>query len=222
MRYGLFLFGLIVLLASGASAQAGSGPSLLLGLPMPAFAPAAVSPASATALLAAPAPAAGDAAEPQGVYGVFQTYNWQFYAGYTFVRFYELPGTTRNLNGFDFSVQYCFKGKWAADGEFSTGFASQSGASDRFVAGLGGARYRLTASRSGELWIHGLAGAAHFLPQTPFGGESALAYAVGGGVDVTPRHRRLGYRLQVDMLGTRFFGTHQYNPEVSAGIVYKL
>jgi hypothetical protein len=222
MKRGLLLLGAILLLANGASAQVASGSSLLLGLPMPRFEPADQPAVPRMGMPIPNAAAASDPAEPQGVYGVFQTYNWEFYAGYTFVRFYELPGTTRNLNGFDFSVQYYFKGNWAFDGEFTSGFASQSGASDRLVAGLGGARYRLASSRGVELWIHGLAGAAHFLPQTPFGSENAFAYAVGGGADLTPRRRRLGYRLQVDMLGTRFFGTHQYNPEVSVGVVYKL
>jgi hypothetical protein len=87
---------------------------------------------------------------------------------------------------------------------------------------LGGARYRVEGPPGLEFWIHGLVGAAQFLPQTEYGSKDAFAYAVGGGVDFTRRNRRLGYRVQVDLLGTRFFGTHQYNPEVSIGIVYKL
>ena len=222
MRHGLFLFGVIFLLAAGAGAQITSGNSLLLGSPMPAFEPAAPPANLLMGMPNASALSAGAPAEPQGVYGVFQNYNWQFYAGYTFVRFYEVPGDTGNLNGFNFAVQYYFKGNWAADGEFATGFASDAGTSAKLVAGLGGARYRVQGPRGIELWIHGLAGAAHFLPLTEYGSENAFAYALGGGADFTPRHRRLGYRLQVDMLGTRFFGTHQYNPEVSVGIVYKL
>jgi hypothetical protein len=34
-------------------------------------------------------------------------------------------------------------------------------------------------------------------------------------------NHRLAFRFAGDMVGTRFFGTGQYNPEVSAGIVFK-
>jgi hypothetical protein len=159
----------------------------------------------------------------QGVYGVHQNYNWQVYAGYTHLRFYELPGVTGDLNGFDFSVVYYHKGgHLGVDGEFATAFAPQAGVNTKFAAGLGGVRYRLEGPRGIELWAHGMAGGAHFLPQTAFGGTNAFAYAAGGGVDLSPHNRRLGVRLQVDMLGTLFFGTHQYNPKISFGLVYHL
>ncbi len=35
---------------------------------------------------------ASPAPEPQGIQGVFENYSWQAYAGYTFLRFYEVPG----------------------------------------------------------------------------------------------------------------------------------
>jgi hypothetical protein len=50
---------------------------------------------------------------------------------------------------------------------------------------------------------------------------NAFSLELGGGVDLMPRHRRLGYRLQADMVATRFFGTYQYSPKISAGIVFK-
>lgn len=158
----------------------------------------------------------------QGVYGVLQNYNWQAYVGYTHFVFYELPGVTGNLNGFNMSLQYYVHGgHWAGDGEFATAFAPQGPNTTRMELGLGGVRYRIDGPRGVEIWGHGMVGGAHFLPQTAFGNTDAFAFQVGGGVDLNPHHGRLGYRAAVDMDGTYFFGTHQYNPKVSVGIVYK-
>ena len=221
MRHSLVLCGIVLILAFSASAQVNSEASLLLGSPMPAFAvaaPAALPGANAAAFAAAPAPEPA----PQGVYGVLESYNWQLYAGYTHFVFYELPGVTGNLNGFNMSlVFYPRAGHFAADGEFTAAFAPQGSVDTSIVVGMGGARYRVEGPRGIEIWGHGLVGGAEFRPQTAFGGTGAFAFAVGGGVDLTPRHRRLGLRLQGDMVGTRFFGTHQYNPKVSVGVVYK-
>ncbi len=224
MRHGLILFGIVLIFAFSANAQVNSGVSLLVGSPMPAFAaaaPAAMPAASALALGAAPAPAPEP--EPQGVYGVLQSYNWQVYGGYTHFVFYELPGVTGNLNGFNMSVVfYPHGGHFAADGEFVAAFAPEGNLSTRIAIGMGGARYRLAGPQGLEIWGHGLVGGAQFVPQTAFGSTGAFAFAVGGGADFTPRHRRLGFRAQVDMVGTRFFGTHQYNPKISLGVVYHL
>jgi hypothetical protein len=156
------------------------------------------------------------------VYGVLQNYNWQAYAGYTHFTFYEIPGVTGNLNGFNMSlVFYPHGGHIGADGEFAAAFAPEAGVNTTMALGMGGARYRVDAGHGIELWAHGLVGGAHFTPQTAYGSTNAFAFEVGGGVDLNPRHGRLGYRAQVDMVGTRFFGTHQYNPKISLGIVYK-
>ena len=210
MRYVAFLCGLVLILACNAGAQVNPGTSLLLSSPAPARAAAAP-------------PLSAPAASPQGVYGVLQSYNWQAYAGYTFLRFYEIPGVAGNMNGFNFSVVYYpHTGRLGLDGEFAAAFASQAGVNTKFALGMGGARYRLPGPRELEAWIHGLAGGSHFLPQTAFGSTSAFAFEVGGGIDLTPRGKRLGYRLQADMVGTRYFGTHQYSPKISFGLVYKL
>jgi hypothetical protein len=219
MRHGLVLCGIVLFLGFSAGAQVNSGASLMLGSPMPAFAaaaPAAMPGGNAFAVAAAPEPA------PQGVYGVLQNHNWQAYVGYTHFVFYELPGVTGNLNGFNMSiVYYPHGGHFAADGEFAAAFAPEGSVNTRIEMVLGGARYRLEAARGVEIWGHGMVGGARFLPQTAFGSTNAFAFAVGGGVDLNPRHGRLGYRAQLDMVGTRFFGTHQYNPKLSIGIIYK-
>jgi hypothetical protein len=159
----------------------------------------------------------------QPVYGVLQDFNFQAYGGFTYFRFYELPGITGNLAGFNVSlVYYPHAGHLGVDGEFAVGFASQSGANTTLDAGLGGGRFRVIGPRHIEVWAHALAGGAHFVPMTPYGSESALAFEAGGGIDwAPPRAERISFRVQADVLATYFFSTHQYTPKISAGIVYK-
>jgi hypothetical protein len=161
------------------------------------------------------------AALPQGVYGVFQNFNWQAYMGYTFVRFTELPGAALNENGFNYSIVYYFKNWVGADGEFVATFGSQSGSASRFLVGAGGPRFRLSSSRGVEFWAHALVGASHFTPQTAYGKETALGYEVGGGIDISAHHRRWAYRVEADAVGTQFFSTYQISPKLSAGVVFK-
>ena len=234
MRHFAFLSGVFLIMASSAAAQVkleiprweakSVAATLTTGAPptdvLYAFSPVPV-PAMGT-----PGPggfaASAPAEPPQDVYGVFQSFEWQAYAGYTFFRFYELPNVTENLNGFNVSMAYFPRGRWvAADGEFVAAFGSQAGVTSKFILGLGGLRLRWSAPRAVELWAHGLAGGSHFTPQTPFGGQSAFAYEVGGGIDFNAHHHRTAYRLQADVVGTRHFGTYQYSPKISAGIVYR-
>jgi hypothetical protein len=230
MRYIAAVCGALLIFACGAGAQMALGsavppesptPNLVaidLGAPL-AFAPVVV--ASAAPLpdpIASPAPAAQHGA---GVFAVFPEYQFEIYAGYTYFRFYAVPNVTLNMNGFNFAMAYYFRDWMAADGEFVATFGSQSGESTKFAMGMGGVRFRWTGPRGLELWAHGLAGGSHFLPQTPYGSQEALGFEAGGGVDVIPPHRRVGIRLQGDMVGTRYFGTYQYSPKISAGVVYK-
>jgi hypothetical protein len=205
MRHIGFLGAMVLLFATAAHAQASAGSSLLFGSPMPAF-----------ALPADPEPA------PQGVYGVLQNFNWQAYAGFTHFTFYELPGVTGQLNGFNLSLAYYpHGGHWGGEGEFVTALAPQDGVTTRLSAALGGVKYRLDLGRGLELWGHGMIGGAHFSPQTAFGSQDALAFDLGGGVDLYIPRKRLGFRAQVDATPTLFFGTHQYNVREGIGVVYR-
>lgn len=239
MRHTAFLFGAILLFTASAGAQANREDSLLPASPVPAAAgvPSAADHSTAFALavspaagaLGAPGPAlsgssaAGQpAAQQPTVYGVFQNYNWQLYAGYAFVRFYEVPSITQTMNGFMIGMVYYPRGGWVGgDGELTAAFGSQAGRTSKFLLAMGGPRFRWSKPRALELWAHGLAGGTHFLPQTVYGSQSAFAYEAGGGVDVNAHHRRLAYRLEADMVGTRYFNTYQYSPKVTVGIVFK-
>ena len=166
--------------------------------------------------------ASSDSTNRSPVYGVLQDFNFQLYAGFTYIRFYELPGTTGNLDGFDVSlVYYPHGGHLGLDGEFVAAFAPQNGVGTTLDAGMGGGRFRISGPRGIEIWAHALAGGSHFSPKTPYGSEGAFAFEAGGGVDLAPSHRRFALRVEGDLLGTYFFSTYQYNAKVSAGFVYK-
>jgi hypothetical protein len=239
MRHSAFLFGAILLFTASAGAQAKVADSVLPASPAPEAAgvlsAANSSPTLALAIapvagpVGAPGAAASDSSAPSDpaaqqptVYGVLQNYNWQLYAGYAFVRFYEVPTITQTMNGLELGIVYYPGGKWiGADGELVAAFGSQAGVTSKFLLAMGGPRFRWLAPRGVELWAHGLVGGTHFLPQTPYGSQSAFAYEVGGGVDLNVHHRRLAYRAEAGMVGTRYFNTYQYSPKVSVGIVFK-
>jgi hypothetical protein len=186
---------------------------------------------STVPVLATPVPSTSAAAEPQYATGakqqsdvvkVLPSYNWQVFGGYTFIRFHASPIIVASRNGFSYSVQYFYKKGWfGGDGEFVAAFGSVSGFSSHFLTGMGGARVRWLASGGVELWGHGLAGTSHFSPRTPYGNQDAFGYEVGGGVDITAHHRHFAYRVQGDMVGTRFYSANQYSPRISTGVVLK-
>jgi hypothetical protein len=244
MQRTAFLFGAILLFTANAGAQANLEPpaqpasSALEVSQTPGITSSPASPQTfALAIspvaraLAAPSPAPNSsassdpAAQQPSVYGVFQVFNWQLYGGYAFVRFYEVPKTTLNLNGFELGMVYYPGGKWIGlEGKLLGGFGSQPGGcgcTAKFVVATGGPRFRWAAPRGMELWAHGLVGGTHFLPQTPYGSQSAFAYEAGGGIDIGAHNRRIAYRVGAGMVGTRYFSTYQYSPVVTVGIVYK-
>jgi hypothetical protein len=238
MKQTVVLCAVLVVFAAGAKAQAHSDAALPVA-PVAALAAPAASP-DVNPLMAAetaPAsPAANDFAaglssdpgassedqEPPTVHGVFQTYNWQATAGDTFFRFYIVPHVEANMNGLNLGLVYYPRGKWiGGDGEFIGAWGSTQGLSTRYVQAMGGPRFRWAAPRGLEIWGHGLIGGSHFLPQTDLGNQSAFAYEVGGGVDLNVHQRRFAYRVSANMVGTHYFGTYQYSPNVSAGFVFK-
>jgi hypothetical protein len=220
MRFVALLLGSTLVLAGSAAAQANPASNLLLNSPIPAFAGAAPA-AIPAAALPEPTPASSST-DRSPVYGVLRDFNFQIYGGFTYIRFYELPGITGNLDGFNVSaVYYPHAGHLGLDGEFVAAFAPQNGVGTTLDAGMGGGRYRISGPQGTEIWVHALAGGSHFSPKTPYGSEGAFAFEAGGGVDLTPSHRRFALRVQADLLATYFFSTYQYNPKVSIGVVYK-
>jgi hypothetical protein len=245
MRQLAFLLGVAVFFAGAAGAQSkfdntsAADPSVASdGAVSDARAPqlfataadpsGATADASSSAAPSAPSPSAAGSALPQdtsklpGVQSVFAQYNWQAYLGYTFLHFNVAPSYSKNTNGFNLAIEYYpHTGAFGVDAESIVTFASVEGQLGRLWTGMGGGRYRFAGPRGLEIWGHGLLGGAKFVPQTPFGSQTGFAYDLGAGVDVAGFNHRLGFRFAGDMVGTRFFGTGQYSPEVSAGIVFK-
>jgi len=221
---------LIFSTATSSTANSAAGPTIAgslmaqLGAPpeIPSFALASAAEPAPAPASQKDAPPSGSGADtpPVGVFGVFPSYKYQVYVGYTFLRFYVIPGVENNTNGIDFSIAYYFRDTLGVDAEMATSIGSYTGETSQFFLGMGGLRYRHPVGRS-ALWIHGLAGDAHFSPQTAYGGENGFGYEVGGGIDVSPRRLRLSWRLEADMVGTRLYGTYQYSPKVSFGFVLK-
>jgi hypothetical protein len=248
MKRPVFLLAGVLLFALNAGAQNDAGNSPLFVSPFaesptqPAAPTASSSTASVFSLAVPPAAnaefsanagfspstanlfAAASPAEPPQVYGVKPNYDFQAYLGYTFLRFYEVPGTQINTNGFNYGIVYYpdyFKGWLGADGEFVLTFGSQFDEKARFLLGMGGVRVRWAAPRNVEVWGHALAGGSHYVPQTSYGGQGAFGYELGGGVDINTHNSRWAYRIGADVVGTLYFNTYQFSPKFSAGIVYK-
>jgi hypothetical protein len=166
----------------------------------------------------APLPAA---AEPQAVQGVFEKYSYDVYGGYTFFRLYEVPGVETNMNGVNGSFVYWYRDRIGPDAEVFATYGSQPGQNSWLVFYGLGPRVRWIKPKGIDLWVHALAGGIYMTPQTPYGGQSAFAGVFGGGVDLNGHHRHMAIRIAVDGVATHFFGTFQFSPKLSAGIVYK-
>lgn len=228
MRHLGFVLGAIVLFAVSTSAQASTGSPATSALATQSTSPDA--PAANTLYAVALTPAVPSLAQPAQpspasaplVQSVFQTYNWQAYVGYTFFRFYAEPKFTNDMNGLNLALTYYPGGGWyGPDGEFVGTFGSTVNCTTKFVMAAGGGRLRWLGPRGIEVWAHTLVGYSNFLPQTALGNHSAFAFEPGAGVDLNLRQQRWAIRLAGDMIGTRYFSTHQYSPKFSAGIVVK-
>ena len=230
MRQAATLLGAVLLFALGAGAQV----SATSVLPPSASATSADAEAAGPQLFAMASP--DSAAEPFGfghgflpgaggnqpIYGIMPDYNWQVYGGVSYARFYEAPGLASNLAGFDFAVAYYPHIRWiAGEGDISATFGSQSGESADLVTAMGGVKVRWPADSGTNFWVHGLAGTAYQSPKTVYGGQHAFSYEFGAGADLAVRRSRVSYRIEADIVGTFFFGTYQYSPKVTAGIVYR-
>jgi hypothetical protein len=160
-------------------------------------------------------------AEPQTVQGVFEKYNYDVYGGYTFYRFYEVPGVQSNMNGVNGSFVYWYRDRIGPDVEVFASYGSQPGQNSWFAFYGVGPRVRWIKPKGIDLWVHALVGGAYITPQTPYGGQAAFAGLAGGGVDLNGHHRHMAIRIAIDGIATHYFGTAQFSPKLSAGIVYK-
>ncbi len=231
MKYISVLFAGVLLLAINAGAQSNFGDSVTLAAPefmtyavTPATPATPASPAAdSPSVFAAPAFAtpAAPAAMPQEVQGVFNKYSWDVCAGYTFYRYYEVPGVVSNMNGGNISAVYYYRDWLGADAELMAVYGSQPGQNSWLVFGGIGPRVRYVGPKGIDLWAHIMIGGMFIDPQTPYGGQGALAGLGGVGVDLNAHHRHVALRIALDGIASRFFNTYQVSPKASVGIVYK-
>jgi hypothetical protein len=250
MRQAFAIFGMVFIFSTGAAAQEhpaierlltstyftlaptsdAPSPALPLAAAPSTFSSTSATPASSATAAPAPGPfafaanaplAAAPADPPQYVQNVHETYSWQAYFGYTFFRFYEVPGTQQDTNGFNYSMVYYWKDWFGLDGEFAATQTSQAAFNGWFLFGGGGPRFRWSGPRGLELWGHVLFGYSHLTPQTSFGTQSAFAYEAGGGADINILRTRWALRFGADMVGSHYFNSYQYSPKAFGGIVYK-
>ncbi|MGA7916185.1 MAG: hypothetical protein WCA00_13175 [Candidatus Acidiferrales bacterium] len=235
MKYISVLAGALFFLALGARAQTNFGNYVTLAAP--SFATASSSPATpaasspitfSTSSFAAPAPAFAlptpippPQPPPQGVQGVFEKYSYDVYVGYTFFRFYEVPGIRSNMNGVNGSVVYWYRDWLGVDGEIFATYGSQPGQNTWLVFFGGGPRIRYVGPKGMDFWAHAMIGGMYETPQTPYGGQTAFAGLVGAGVDLNGHQRHMALRFAVDAIASNYFGTYQVSPKFSAGVVYK-
>ncbi len=167
-----------------------------------------------------PAAAAQPAPRPAPPRGREYFNRWQIGLAYTYVRFNSTPLSV-NLNGINTSVAYMLDRRFGVEGSvtaaFSTllpGFANEHA---KFLNYMAGVRYTWPR-RNFELWAHGLAGGAHFLPQLAGFGRNGFAFAAGGGVDY-PLTSGLAARVQGNWVGTRLFSQTPNIFQIAAGLL---
>jgi hypothetical protein len=124
--------------------------------------------------------------------------------------------------GFNSSVSRFFGRDVALEGDLGAGFGSPASGTSANSIFLGvGPRLALRGRRHFEPWGHGLVGLQHFsVGATNFPiNESSLAWIAGGGVDYR-FNSGIGFRVQVDYLGSHFVGVFQRNLQIVTGVVW--
>jgi hypothetical protein len=203
MRRVLFLLGMVVSLTAVANAQSNTTGSSLL---------------PSSFLLPAPPPSVAPTLQDDVSKGAFPQRGLELGFGYSYFHFNSGHNLSPNLNGFNLSLAYYFKNMLGGEVEMTGALGSQAGQSARFAFVGAGPRVRVTGPAKLEVWVHGLVGYAHYVPQTALGNQGAFGFELGGGVDYRARYW-LSYRVAADMIGSTLFSSTQFSPKISAGIV---
>lgn len=227
----LCLVACAALLAAGsANAQMSSPP-----LAIPPTAVAAVAAVSSTSAVSssssrARSPVAGVSSDSDsfcqipdeiGPVGVFDPFTLQAYVGYSYTQVRGFAGLQQGRSGFEGSISYFCKSWLGVEGTLSASVGTQM--NERSILDFAGAgpRFRWAGPRALEFWAHALVGPAHYTPKFANSSGWAFGYETGIGVDALAHHRRVAYRLGLDMVGTHFFDETQLSPKVTVGVVWK-
>jgi hypothetical protein len=138
---------------------------------------------------------------------------------YNWAHMNEYPGNHFNLNGFVGSLTWFINRQIGIEGQELGGWGNTSGYTAKLAFAGGGVHARFNLASRFTPYVHVLVGHAHILPQTPYGGQGAFGWEVGGGADYRVRSW-MSLRAGADAFGTRFFGSDQVSPIVHAGFVF--
>ncbi len=165
--------------------------------------------------------------------GGFAQASGNVFVGYSFNRASTGWSNTGNLNGWETSVE----GKIAPIASLVADISTQYGGSLQICCGhlfggtasvnattrvesvMFGPRVSTTVGRF-RPFAHALVGVGHVhVDALEYAhGESCVADAIGGGVDYRLLSK-VGWRVQADLLQTRFYGGRQEDTRVSTGVV---
>ena len=145
--------------------------------------------------------------------------------GYSYMSADLISGNRTNLNGWNGSVEGKVFPFIGIVGDFSGHYGSQDLAAIGLNANISehdflfGPRLSTSVGKF-RPFAHALFGASH-ISETVFGfsaSDTSFAYALGGGLDYRLM-RLVGWRVQADLLQTRFFSNTQNNVRISTGLV---
>jgi hypothetical protein len=128
------------------------------------------------------------------------------------------PNLNYNLNGFVGSLSWFFVRDLGVEGQLLGGWGGGNTNAKLAFAG-GGLHARFNQSNRLQPWIHGLIGHTHLHPQTLYGGQTALGWEAGGGIDYRFT-TWISLRVGMDALGTGYFHVTQVSPVVHGGVVF--
>lgn len=141
------------------------------------------------------------------------------FAGYQWTSVDTGSGSDRlNFNGWNGALTGFFNKNFGITADLSGTYKSESGVTAKVYTYTFGPTLRAPMGKATP-YFHALFGGAHVGGGDI--GESAFAYAIGGGFDVD-MSKKFAVRVgQFDYLGTHFGGENQKNFRYSGGVVFK-
>ncbi len=144
----------------------------------------------------------------------------EVFGGYQYTSVDFGADTSReSFNGWNGALSGFFNNNFGITADFSGAYKSISGTDVKLHTYMFGPTLRAPMDKA-TVFAHALFGGAH-VSASGASGESAFAYAFGGGLDFNAS-KNFGIRVgQFDYLGTRFTSENQKHFRYSAGVVFK-
>jgi len=152
---------------------------------------------------------------------------WQFSVDYQYNRI-NLTGSPFSTNGLSTDVTRYFTRWFGVEGQLGFGFGNTGATTSpanltmKSLFAGGGPHMAYRGHGRIEPWAHLVVGMQHFrFTQTAgvLGSNTALAGAAGGGADYR-LGTRTAFRVEADVIETRFFSANQRHFQVVSGLVF--